>query len=250
MPKNKQSSLLTGIGIVLASLVFAMLVGAGIDLKADPLTNTMPISWDQAYSRIIIVPDHAELEKGGILFDVKKIDGNTVMAQSIGLIEAGPEECFRHISNYNHYTSTMPYTVESKIVRNFRLEGDNPGAETVDFWTKVRVLGSQTRYLIRVVHLADSESRLYRSFWTLVHNPAAVSGCKDSNALPCENDLDMNIGSHQFEPYKGDPGRTMHTYTLKVKGKSWAQRVGLRVGCGSSMRDVTRSIREAVVRKQ
>jgi hypothetical protein len=250
MPKDKQCSLLTGIGIVLATLVIAVLVEAGIDLMADPLTNLMPISWDQAYSRIVISPDQAELEKGKIFFDSKKIDGKTLMAQSIGLIEAGPEECFRVVRDYNHYTSTMPYTVESKIVRSFRLEGENPGAETVDFWTKVRVLGFQTGYLIRVVHLADPESRLYRSFWTLVRNPAAVSGCKDSNMRPCENDLDMNIGSHQFEPYKGNPSITMHTYTLKVKGKNWAQSVGLRAGSGNSMRDVTRSIREAVIRKQ
>ena len=250
MPKDKQCSMLIGIGIVLASLVIAVLVEAGIDLMADPLTDVMPISWDQAYSRVIISPDQAALEKGEIIFDSKKIDSKTFVAQSIGLIDAGPEECFRIVRDYNHYTGIMPYTIESKIVRSFRLEGEYPGAETVDFWTRVRVLGLQTGYLIRVVHLTDPESRLYRSFWTLVRNPAAVSGCKDANTRPCKNDLDMNIGSHQFEPYKGNPSRTMHTYTLKIKVKSWVQGVGLRVGSGSSMRSVTRSIREAVITKQ
>ena len=247
MRKNKQCQLLTGVGMVLASLVIALLVEAGIDLTADPLNNVMPISWDQAYSRIIISPDEAELERGKILFDMKKIDGNTVMAQSIGIIAAKPEECFRVVRDYNQYTGTMPHTVESKIVRSFRLEG---GGEAVDFWTKIRVLGFETRYLIRVEHLADPENLLYRSFWTLVYNPAADSGCKDSNNRPCENDLVTNIGSHQFEPYKGNPGRTMHTYTLMAKGKSWVQSVGLRVGGGSSMRDVTISIREAVLKRQ
>ena len=250
MPKYKHRTLPAGIGIALALLLIAMIVEAGVDLMAGPLTNMMPISWDQAYSRIIVSPDQAELERGEIIFDSKKIDGKTVVAQSIGLIDATPEECFRIVRDYNHYTGTMPYTVESKIVRSFRLEGENPGAETVDFWTMVRVLGHETGYLIRVVHLPDPENRLYRSFWTLVSNPAAVSGCKDANAHPCENDLDMNIGSHQFELYKGNPGRTMHTYTLKIKGKSWVQNVGLRAGSGSSMRSVTKSIREAVIKKQ
>ena len=181
---------------------------------------------------------------------MKKLDDGTVMAESIGLIEAGPEECIRVARDYKHYTTIMPYTVEGRVIRSFQLEGENPGVEAIDFWTRVCVLGFKTRYLIRQVHWDDPGSHLYRSYWTLVRNPAAVQGCIDAKARPCENDLDMNIGTSQFEPYKGNPGRTIHTYTLKIKTSSWAQSVGLRVGCGNSMRDVTRALREAVLKKQ
>jgi len=250
MMKDKKNALLTGIAIVLASLFIAILVEAKIDQMANPLTNGMPISWDEAYFKLIKSPDEADLEKGEILVAEKRLGGDTIMAQSIGLIEAGPEECARVVHDYNNYTSIMPYTVESRIVRSFALEGENAGAETFDFWAKVSVFGFQTSYLIRVVQLTDPGSHRYSSFWTLVRNPAAVSGCIDSDGRPCENDLDMNIGSSQFEPYKGNPNRTLHTYTLKIEGKSWTQCLGLRIECGSSMRDVTKAIRKAVIKEQ
>ncbi len=250
MTKDKKYRLLTVIGIVLACLFISVLVEAKIDLKANPFTNRMPISWNEAYFKLINSPDEADLEKGEIVVELKKLGDDTIMAQSMGLIEAGPEECARVVSDYNNYTSIMPYTVESRIVRSFPLEGENAGAQAIDFWAKVSVFGFQTSYLIRVVHLADPGSHRYSSFWTLVRNPAADSGCIDSDGRPCENDLDMNIGSSQFEPYKGNPNRTLYTYTLKIKGKSWTQCCGLRVGCGSSMRDVTKAIRKAVIVKQ
>lgn len=246
----KYCGLVNGIGIVLALLVIAVSARAAIDLTADPVTNVMPISWRQAYFRIIVSPDEEELRKGKILFDMKKLDDGTIVAQSMGLIKATPEECVRISDDLNHYTSIMPYTVESRIVRRFRLAGEFAGASAVDFWTRVCVLGFQTRYLIRVVNLADAQSHVYRSFWTLVRNPGSVSGCKDSNARPCENDLDMNVGSGKFEPYKGDPNCTLHTYTLKIKPKSWIQHFGLCEGCGNSMRDVTRAIRIAVMKRR
>ncbi len=250
MPQNKPALSLVAMGIVLTSLVVAISVEARTDFMADPMTNVMPISWNQAFFKVINFPDESELEKGKILFDMKRLEGDTVMAQSIGLIDARPKQCLEVVSNYNYYTKIMPYTVESRIIRSFKLDGANAGTEAVDFWTKVCVFGFETRYLLRVVHLGDPEGHLYQSYWTLVHNPSADSGCKDSNMRPCENDLDMNIGSHRFELYKADPNRTIHTYTLKVKGKSWAQRIGLRVGCGNSMREVTESIRDAVIKKQ
>ncbi len=250
MRKDKKYILLTGIGVILVSLFISILVEAGIDLMANPFTNRMPISWNEACFKLINSPDGADLEKGEILVALKNLGDDTIMAQSIGLIEARPEECVRIVRDYNNYTSIMPYTVESRVVRSFTLEGENAGARTVDFWTKVSVLGFQTSYLIRVVHLVDPASHRYSSYWTLVRNPAADSGCKDSNGRPCENDLDMNIGSSQFEPYKGNPNRTLHTYTLEIEGKSWTQCLGLRLGGGSSMRDVTKAIRKAVIEKQ
>ncbi len=232
-----------------ALLFIALLVEAGVDLSADPLDNAMPVSWKQAYFRIIS-PDESKLEQGKILVDVKKLDDGTITAQSMGLIEAPPEECVRISHDFSNYTKIMPYTAEGRIIRSFRLEGENAGAEAVDFWTRVSVLGFQTRYLIRVVHLDNSEQHLYRSFWTLVRNPAEDSCCKDAEGRRCENDLYMSIGSGQFEPYKGNPNRTLHTYTLKIKPKSWSQSFGLCVGGGSSMQDVTKAVRKAVARKQ
>ena len=250
MPNGKKYSFLTIIGMLPALLMAAVFVEAGVDLTADPLSNAMPISWEQAYSKIIITPDESKLEQGKILVDVKKHDDGTVIAQSIGLIEAAPEECARVSQDFNHYAGIMPYTAESRIIRSFKVEGEGADEEAIDFWTKVSVLGFQTRYLIRVVHLADPERHLYRSFWTLVRNPSEDAGCKDAEGRPCENDLYMNIGSGQFEPYKDNPNRTLHTYTLMIKPKSWTQCVGLCVGGGNSMKDVTKAIRKAVTMKQ
>jgi hypothetical protein len=219
-----------------------------MDLAADPLTDVMPITWKQASFGIIVSPDESELEKGKILFGMKKLDDGSIVAQSMALIDATPEECIRVTTDYNHYTSIMPYTVESRIVRGFRLTGEYAGARAVDFWARVSVFGFQTRYLIRVVNLADAKSHVYRSFWTLVRNPASVSGCKDSNRRPCENDLDINIGAGKFEPYKGSPNRTLSTRTMRIKPKSWIQHFGLCAGCGNSMQDVTKAIRIAVMK--
>lgn len=234
------------IGILLSILICAERVAAKNDEMADPMTNIMPISWNDAFFKVINSPSESELEEGNVLFDMMAMENNTVAAQSIGLIAASPKECFKVVRNYNHYAEIMPYTAESKIVRSFTLGGENAGAEAVDFWTKVRVLGFETRYLLRVVHLSESEGHSYHTYWTLVNNPAADSDCRDSNMRPCENDLDMNIGSHRFERYQGNPNRSIHTYTLKVRGKRWAQCLGLRVGCGNSMRQVTEAIRRAV----
>lgn len=242
------SGLFKGTGIILASLIIAVSARAAIDLRADPLTDVMPISWQQAYSRIIVSPDEAELEKGEILFDMKKLNDGTIVAQSMGLIRATPEECVRITGDYNHYTSIMPYTVESRIVRKFRLAGKYAGSEAVDFWSRICVLGFQTRYLIRVVNLANAKSHVYRSFWTLVRDPGSDSGCKCSNGQPCENDLATNIGSGEFEPYNGNPHCTLHTYTLKIRSMNWLQCIGLSAGCGNSMRDVTKAIRIAVMK--
>ena len=65
MTKDKNSLFSIGIWIAVASLIIAMPVEASIDLRADPLTNKMPISWDQAYTRTIISPDEAKLREGG-----------------------------------------------------------------------------------------------------------------------------------------------------------------------------------------
>jgi hypothetical protein len=249
MQQNRPALSLVAMGIVLTLLAVGISVEAKIGFMADPMTNVMPISWDQAFFNVINVPDELELKRGTILFDMKTLEDDTVISQSIGLIEASPEECLGVVRNYNCYTKIMPYTVESRIVRSFKVDGENAGAEAVDFWTKVCVFGFETGYLLRVVHLSDPENHLHQSYWTLVHNPAADSGCRDSNMRPCENDLDTNIGSHRFEPYEGNPNRTIHTYTLKLKGKKWVQRIGLRVGCGNSMREVTESIRNAVMKK-
>ncbi|MGA3083201.1 MAG: hypothetical protein ABSE95_00225 [Thermodesulfobacteriota bacterium] len=72
--------------------------GFGADhtgLKADGKTNVMPIRWDQAFLRLISAPDKAKLEQGEILCEIKKWDSNTITAQSMGLIKAKAEDCFK-----------------------------------------------------------------------------------------------------------------------------------------------------------
>ncbi|MFM7204681.1 MAG: SRPBCC family protein [Myxococcota bacterium] len=219
------------------------------DPAADPKTKSLPLGWDQAYFKIITTPDYPALEKGEILYKEKQVNSDTALAQTMGLINASPEACYKAVKLYDNYTKTMPFTVESRVIRRYPLEGAvSAGAETVDFWTRVSVLGFETRYLIRIAHLEEAAANRYRTFWTLVNNPAQVP-CTDSEKRPCENDLAANIGSHLFEPYKGDPKRTLHTYTLKLVGKSWMQRTALNVGGGSSMREVTERTRKAAEKK-
>jgi hypothetical protein len=218
------------------------------DLKADGNSNTMPIRWEQAHQTLIPKPDKEKLLRGEILCEIKKLNAKTVVAQSIGLIRAKAEECFNVVRNYNQYVKLMPSTVENKVVRSFQLEGEYHGVEAVDFWTRIKVFGFHTAYLLRIAHLSDLKKQQYRSFWTLVDNPAQLSGCQDSEKKPCHNDLALNIGAHQFEPLPGTD-YTLHTYTLTISGKTWLQQMAFNLGGKKSMGEVTAWIREAVEKK-
>ncbi|HMK66038.1 MAG TPA: hypothetical protein VK564_09605 [Thermodesulfobacteriota bacterium] len=220
------------------------------DCRADGKTNTMPIRWEQAHHPLISKPDRAKLLKGEILCEIKKVDPDTVVAESIGLIRAKAEDCFEVVRNYNQYVKLMPHTVENKVIRTFQLEGDYNGVEAVDFWTRVRVFGFDTAYLLRIAHLSDLKKQLFRSFWTLVDNPAKLPACRDSEKRPCRNDLALNIGAHQFEPFSGNTDYTLHTYTLMISGKNWWQQLAFKIGGKQSMGDVTASIRNAVEKRQ
>jgi hypothetical protein len=219
-------------------------------LQADGRTNTMPVHWDQASQKIIPHLDQARLELGEVLCEIKKIDPQTVAAQTGGLIKADPAECFKIVRKYNEYVQLMPHTVESRVIRSFRLEGDYAGAEAVDFWTRVNVLGFDTRYLIRIAHLSEPQARRFRSFWTLVDDPTQIAGVCGPEKTPCENDLALNLGSHQFEPYPGNPNFTLHTYTVNLVGKSWLQQVAFRLGGQKTLQEVTQRIRKALLPKE
>jgi hypothetical protein len=220
------------------------------DCKANGKTNNMPIRWEQAHHPLISKPDRDKLLKGEILCEIKKVDDNTVVAQSIGLIRARAEDCFEIIRNYNQYVKLMPHTVENKVIRTFHLDGEYNGVEAVDFWTRIRVFGFDTAYLLRIAHLSDLKKQLFRSFWTLVDNPAQLPACRDSEKRPCRNDLALNIGAHQFEPFAEHADYTLHTYTLTISGKNWWQQLAFKIGGKQSMGDVTASIRNAVEKRQ
>lgn len=240
--------LMTG-ALALGAAFAAKSVLAEENTTADPKTKSLPIGWDKAYFKIIASPDSKALESGDILYDVKQLTSSSAMAQTMGLIDASPEACYKAAKDYNNYTKTMPFTAESRIIRKYPLEGQNSaGAEAVDFWTRVSVVGFETRYLIRIAHLEDVAASRYRTFWTLVDNPSQVP-CTDNEKRPCENDLTANLGSHLFEPYKGNPKKTLHTYTVKLVGKTWAQRTALSVGGGTSMKEVTASVRKSAEKK-
>ncbi len=247
-------SKLSGISIVSTAVVLVLILlgasgGYGADergLKADGRTNVMPVRWDQAFPRIISFPDRVKLERGEILSEMKKGDADTMTAQSMGLIKARAEACFNVVRNYDQYVKLMPYTVENKVIRRFQLEGENAGADAVDFWTRVRILGFDNGYLLRIVHLQEPMKHLYRSFWTLVNAPDQAPGCLDFEKKPCRNDLNVNLGSHQFEPFPGDSGYTLHTYTMTVSGINWLQQAAFHLDAGKSMGDVTGAIRKAL----
>jgi len=216
-------------------------------LEADGQTNIMPVHWDQASPKIIAHLDKARLERGEVLCEIKKIDSQTVAVQTAGLIKADPAECFKIVRKYSQYVQLMPGTVENLVIRSFMLEGDYAGAEAVDFWTQVRVLGFDIRYLLRIAHLCDPHINRFRSFWTLVDNPAQLVAVCGSGKTPCENDLALNLGSHQFEPYPENPTYTLHTYTVNLMGKNWLQGVAILLGAQTKMQGVTQAIRKALV---
>ncbi len=237
--------------LIAATLGWIIWSGLGLaadkeTLKADVKTNLMPVRWEQAFLRLISSPDKSRLERGEILGEIKKTGSDTVLAQTMGLIKGKPEDCFKVVRNYNQYINLMPCTVESKVVRSFHLEGENAGAEAVDFWTRVRVFGFNTGYLLRIAHLPEPNKQRFRSFWTLVDHPDLLPACRDSDKKNCRNDLAINLGAHQFEPYPGNSNYTLHTYTLTISGKSWLQQTALRLGGIKSMGDVTLAIRCAL----
>jgi hypothetical protein len=254
---NARSKPNVGMRVIIFSMVITLAwLGAGNglaadwkSLHADGRTNTMPVHWDQASPKIIPHLDPAKLERGEVLCEIKKIDAQTAVGQTAGLIKADPSECFKTVRKYNQYVQLMPHTVESRVIRSFRLEGDNAGAEAVDFWTRVHVLGFDIRYLLRIAHLTEPQSRRFRSFWTLVDEPAQIAGCCGSEKTPCENDLALNLGSHQFEPYPGNPNYTLHIYTVTFAGKNWLQQMAFRMGGRKDMQEVTQAIRKALLLK-
>jgi hypothetical protein len=237
--------------LIVVTVCWTMLSASafGVDqgqLKADGKNNVMPVRWEQVNFNLIPFPDKNKLERGEIQYAIEKAGNNTVLAQTIGLIKAKSEDCFKVVRSYNLYTRLMPCTVESKMIRSFILEGENAGAEAVDFWTRVRVFGFYTRYLLRIAHLPEPQKQQFRSFWTLVDTPDQLTTCLDSERRPCQNDLVVNLGSHQFETFPGNPNFTLHTYTLIVSGKSWLQRTAFHLGGTKSMGEVTLAIRRAL----
>ncbi len=212
--------------------------------QADNKGVEMPIRWGDAHSRLIPSPDRQKLEQGEIFFAREEGEGDNVIAQTLSLIKTPPESCYRIVREYNQYRSVMPYTAESRVIRSFRVTAEGSEREGVDFWTRVNVLGFETRYLIRIVHLEDPRLSTYRSYWTLVEKPSVIPECVDSENRPCENDLSVNVGSHLFEPYAPNPHWTLHTYTVRIGGKHWYQRTAVRWGGARSMGDVVRRLRE------
>ncbi|MGA3083200.1 MAG: hypothetical protein ABSE95_00220 [Thermodesulfobacteriota bacterium] len=77
-------------------------------------------------------------------------------------------------------------------------------------------------------------------------NPGHLPACQDLRKKPCQNDLAVNLGSHQFEPFPGNSNYTLHTYTLTVSGKSWLQQTAFHFGGIKSMGDVTQAIRNVL----
>ncbi|MCJ8502874.1 hypothetical protein [Desulfatitalea alkaliphila] len=214
--------------------------------NADGRSNRMPIALEEAFLQVIDAPDWERLATGEIITRITRQDADTVVAQSMGRIQAPPRACFEVVRRYDQYTTLMPHTVESKVLRAFALDAPHPGAEAVDFWTRIRVFGFSTGYLLRIAHLPQPCGERLDIYWTLVDDPSQTTGCLDADGQPCANDLALNLGAHRFEPFPGDPDATLHTYTLTLKGTRWYQRAGLRLGAGHSMADVVGRIREAL----
>lgn len=212
-------------------------------------SDSMPVRWEEAYKPLILVPDPGRLEQGEVLGESYPKEEGTLVAQTVGLIPAAPEACYRVVTNYAQYRKTMPFTAESQVVRRFFLTGEGPPREVVDFWTRVRVLGFDSRYLIRIVHLPEPEKQRFRTFWTLVDYPEGVPACRDGQNRPCRNDLTLNLGSHLFEPYGGNPKWTLHTYTLEISAEGRLRRSALRWIGVSSMKEVTRAIKRILEKR-
>jgi hypothetical protein len=59
------------------------------DLRADGSTNTMPVHWDQASAKIILHLDQAEMERGEVLCEIKKLDPQTLAVSCPRLFPSG-----------------------------------------------------------------------------------------------------------------------------------------------------------------
>jgi hypothetical protein len=247
-PALLRSNLFRTISLIMGILLCPWLTvqSSANNLNADGHTNQMPIGWNAAFVTVIDKPDMDRLGAGEILTEIKRIDSQTVVAQSIGRIKARPQDCYQLVRQYDRYTELMPHTVESKVIRTFSLEDQHPGAEAMDFWTRIRVFGFSTRYLMRIAHLIEPDAKRLDIYWTLVDTPERMPGCLDAQNEPCRNDLAVNLGSHRFEPFPGQADHTLHTYTITLAGTRWYQHAALRIGAKQSMADVVLSIRNAL----
>jgi len=228
---------------------FPLAAGLPLRLMADGHQNFMPVRWEDAFKEGMIILDRARLERGEILGRIEEKEDGSLSAQTVGLIKARPEECFRVITDYKNYRKIMPYTVESRILRSFLLEGDYEGFPAVDFWTRIRVFGFSTGYLIRIVHLPEPDKQRFRTFWTLVDHPERLAACRDENNRPCVNDLTVNLGAHLLEPFPGNPSYTLHTYTLTIAAEGWLRRSALQWDGAASMKEVTLAMRKVLEKR-
>jgi ribosome-associated toxin RatA of RatAB toxin-antitoxin module len=162
------------------------------------------------------------LDRGEISVRTHAVEGSgfpRVVVQ--GVIDAAPERVWAIVSNCNGYEGTMP---RIRAAREVERNGDTVICEiTVALPFPMSDLTARTR----ATHV-EGPPRWSRS-WTLI-----------------EGDYDVNDGSWILEPYKGDPGRTLATYSVHAEPHTSVPGWARRRAQTSSMPDIIEHLRAAL----
>lgn len=162
-------------------------------LAADPAAKQTP--WEEA------------AKDNGITIYARDFPGSEVREmKAIGTIDAKPQEVWKAIRDYDHYTTTMPYTVEAKVL------GKEDGDKVIYFYSRLNLpLVDNRDYTIKIVDESNwnDGSGYLKVTWTCFDppkgSPMAVAA-KEGVVR-----LGLNDGFWKLEP-RDNGNKTWATY--------------------------------------
>lgn len=145
-------------------------------------------------------------ENSGIkVYARKRPDTDIREMKAMGLVNAKPHEVWKAVRDLEHYTSTMPYVEEAKVLSR------EPQDKVIYFYSKINTpLVDRRDYLIRLVDESDWQGGkgFLKVSWTVVND-------KD-DLVPVKKDVvrvRVNDGYWLLEP-REDGRKTFVTYYL------------------------------------
>lgn len=162
-------------------------------LAADAAARQAP--WEEA------------AKDNGITIYSREMAGSEVREmKAIGTIDAKPHEVWKAIRDYDHYTTTMPYTVEAKVL------GKEDGDKVIYFYSRLDLpLVDNRDYLIKILDESDWKdgAGYLKVSWTKIDPPEG-----DAKYVKPKDGVvrtPLNDGYWKLEPREGG-NKTWATY--------------------------------------
>lgn len=186
-PMSNPMKLLLGATVLSLGVVGSVLVGAA-PAQPDPAAASGELSAAAGEE------EDRRLDAGEVLVrQWEPSDGTGVAAQARGVIEAPVAAVWPAVRDCGHFQEFMPRVVKSEV--RARQGDDWLCYAELDMPWPIEDLQVETRSTIE--RLAGER---YRRSWRL-----------------SKGSFERNSGSYQVEPFRGDPGRSLLTYTIDVK---------------------------------